>query len=119
MESLKSKRHVELSSQQLADWITKQPDCWWYVDGDPWLTSRYLFPCPSEEMATALEAARRNVLILDERDATDTEQVAVPDELDRLANRDNRLQERTWLCSWEGDDAQWLLAEDKERGFEE
>jgi hypothetical protein len=37
-------------------------------------------------------------------------------QLDTLADTDNKLQARTFLLCWDGNDIQWLLAEDPMQG---
>lgn len=117
MKPLRDEPHLTIPSGDLASWIAAQSDTWWYVDGDPMLNSQLSFPCPSESLSKALELADRDLLLFDCRD---NKSESVPlEQLDKLANRENRRSERTWLCSWDGDGTQWLLSEDLEASTEQ
>jgi hypothetical protein len=113
--TVKSYPHYSISPEELAMWLETQPDCWWFVDGDPVLTGQVDFPCPSDELAEALRGIGKGLLMIDRTpdSQADGERIA-PDELDTLADRDNQLRERTFLCCWEDADVDWLLIEDTE-----
>jgi hypothetical protein len=117
--SIRQAPHFKLSSQVLADWLDRQNAVsWWSVDGDPFLTERLHFPCPSDELATELRRIDRPLLVL----ATGSQQVAnqrelEEGELDQLAKVDN-LRDRAFQLCWEDADPEidWVLSEDVEVG---
>src|SRR5438128_650141 len=63
--SVREKPHYTISSAALAQWIDNQPDKWWMVDGDPYLTGRVDFPCPSDELVEALRKRPKKLLLQD------------------------------------------------------
>lgn len=114
-EDLREYPHYSITAAELAAWLDSQPDCWWLVDGDPVLTGRMDFPCPSDELSDAIRKIGKPVLVLDEqRDSQAKGERIGPERFAALANRDNRLNERTFLCAWEGSELSWVLSEDTE-----
>src|SRR5947207_9170352 len=62
--SLREEPHYMIASSELADWLERQgADCWWNVDGDPLLTGRLTFPCPTDELAAELRRIDRPLLL--------------------------------------------------------
>jgi len=105
--------YFTIEADELARWLDLQPEDWWTVDGDPLLTSRVDFPCPSEELSAELRRVHRSLRIFDPRQHSESHSERIPrTELDDLADTDNNLKARTFLLCWDGEDIQWLLAED-------
>ena len=113
--TVKSHPHFSISPEEFTTWLENQPNCWWFVDGDPVLTGQVDFPCPSDELADAIRRVGMSLLIIDKTPGSKArgERIA-PDKLDNISDRDNRLRERTFLCCWEDADVDWLLIEDTE-----
>lgn len=113
--TVKSQPHFSLPAEEFAEWLESQPNGWWFVDGDPELTVQVDFPCPSDELSTAVRRIGKTLLIRDTTPGSTASGEPIPvDQLDGIANRDNRLKERTFLCCWQDSDVDWLLIEDKE-----
>jgi hypothetical protein len=111
--TVKSHPHFTISAEEFAGWLEAQPNSWWFVDGDPVLTGEIDFPCPSDELAEAMRSVGKKILILDKTPGSHAQGTRViPEKLNDLADRDNRLGERTFLCCWEDSDVDWLLCED-------
>lgn len=111
--------YYTISAEELASWLDGQPDSWWIVDGDPVLTSHVDFPCPSEELSAELRRVSKPLRMYDPREKSKAQGEAVRvDQLDDMADTDNNSQARTYLLCWDGDDIQWLLAEDPDAARE-
>ena len=112
--SVKENPHYTLSPATLAGWIENQPEKWWSVDGDPWLSSILNFPCPSDELAPAIRKAGKALLLYDKNPASRAhgEDIA-GDKLDALADLENRRRQKTFLLTWIDSDIDWLLIEDE------
>jgi hypothetical protein len=125
--SLRDESYYKIESSDLAEWLERQgTDRWWNVDGDPLLTDRVSFPCPSDELAAELRRINRLLLVQDRRKSPlgHGEKIASSD-LDELVTRlgDNiqtNHEEPAWasdrllfLC-WEACGDEWLLVEDEE-----
>lgn len=107
--------YFTIEAEELAKWLDTQPDAWWTVDGDPLLTSRVDFPCPSEELAAELRRVGKSLRVFDPRqDSKARGESIARTNLDDLADTDNNLKAKTFLFCWYGEDIQWLLAEDPE-----
>ena len=105
--------YYTIDAAVLAKWLLGQPDFWWNVDGDPLLTSLVDFPCPSGEIASALEKVSGTLRVFDARDdAKANGEPIAADQLKDLANTENNSHARTFLLRWDDGDVQWLLAED-------
>ncbi len=112
--SVKDKPHYTLPAATLAGWIESQPDRWWFVDGDPRLTSTVDFPCPSDELAPAIRKIGKNLLLHDKNAASKANgEVIAGERLDEIADVANRLRQKTLLLSWADSDVDWLLMEDE------
>ena len=103
-----------ISSEELARWLDNQPETWWLVDGDPLLTSKIGFPCPSDELADELRQIGKNIIIYTDKaigvkDGGQIDSRVLP----RLADTENRYHERNFLARWQSSDIEWLLSEDK------
>jgi hypothetical protein len=111
--------HFRIAADELAKWLAQQPkETWWTVDGDPLLTQRIDFPCPSEDLAETIRGLKKRLLVLDSRlePSARGETVSAMD-LDRLAFTDEH-DDRVFQLSWQDSepDADWFLVEDKETG---
>ena len=115
MQTIKERPHVSISSDELADWLTSQAQCWWFIDGDPVLIHMLYTPAPGDELADALRKIKKRILIFDRTEGSTARGESITsDRLEQLADRDNNRHERVFLCCWEDSDHQWLLAEDTE-----
>lgn len=93
----------------LADWVSGQGSAWWSVDGERAMTGACNFPCPSDEMATALgRFGEKPVEIL--RAAGDP---AVAGDLGELADTANNHGNRCFLLRWGGEAELWMINEDR------
>ncbi len=112
--TVKEAPHYTLSAAALAGWIESQPDNWWFVDGDPLLTSILDFPCPSDELGPAIRKVGKDLLLRDKNPASNAHgETITGDRLDELADIGNWRREKTLLLSWAGSDIDWLLIEDE------
>ncbi|MFI5454323.1 MAG: hypothetical protein ACHRXM_02630 [Isosphaerales bacterium] len=108
------KHQFIISSRQVAQWLDSQPGTWWLADGDPLLTSRICFPCPSDELAEELRRIDQNIIVYTNKavgmeDGRQIDSHVLP----RLADTANRHHERNFLARWQSSDVEWLLSEDK------
>ena len=56
----------EVSAEELAKWVEiQEDDCYWSVDSDPLLSHSVSFPCPGDELATALRKIGKPLLVFD------------------------------------------------------
>ena len=105
--------YYTIKADELAKWLDDQPNSWWIVDGDPVLTSHVDFPCPSEELSDELRRLNKPLRMFDPRAGSKAQGEAVPiGQLNDMADTKNNSRARTYLLCWDGDDIQWLLAED-------
>ena len=115
MQSIKDRPHVSITTDELANWLASQPECWWFVDGDPVLIHMLYTPAAGDELADELRKLKKRIFIFDKTDgSTARGEPITKDRLEQLADRDNNRKERVFLCCWEDSDLQWLLAEDTE-----
>lgn len=125
--SLRSEPHYKITASELAAWLEAQgADRWWNVDGDPVLTGRLSFPCPTDELAAEFRRINRALLVQDRRKPpTGRGEQIVARDLDGLATRlgDNVqtngakpawANDRLFFLCWEDRGDEWLLAEDEE-----
>jgi hypothetical protein len=112
--SVKQNPHYTVPAEALAKWIEERSERWWFVDGDPLLTSTVDFPCPGDELAPAIRKIGKNLLLQD-KDGSPTAkgQVVQDNRLDELSDTRNRQQQKTLLLSWSDSDIDWLLSEDE------
>jgi hypothetical protein len=115
MAELTEHAYFLIGSDELADWLEAQPNTWWFVDGDPALTAELDFPCPNDELAAVMRERHQPLLVLDRARGSRAhgEPISSPD-VERLADRENRYGNRTFVMQWQGSDIPWLLAEDRE-----
>ena len=112
--SVKQKPHYTVPSTILADWIESQPERWWFVDGDPRLTSTVDFPCPSDELAPAVRRIGRDLLLLDKSPVSTAHgEVIGAGRLNELADTSNWRHRKSFLLCWADSDVDWLLVEDE------
>jgi hypothetical protein len=112
--AVKEKPYYKLPAATLADWLERQPDKWWSVDGDPRLTSLVDFPCPSDELAPMIRRVGADLLVQDKDPASSAQgQVIAMDDLDKLADTNKRSQRKIFRLSWQDSDVDWLLLEDE------
>ena len=112
--SVKEKPHYTLPAATLAQWIESQRDKWWFVDGDPLLTSIVDFPCPGDELAPAIRRIGKNLLLRDTRsDSRAKGEIVEANKLDEISDRNNKRRKRMFLLSWVDSDVDWLLIEDE------
>lgn len=91
-----------------------QPDKWWSVDGDPLLTSLVDFPCPSDELASALIRIGGILLLQDKNPASQAHGEAIAsDKLGDMADTSSRKRRKIFRLSWVNSDVDWLLLEDE------
>jgi hypothetical protein len=106
--------HYTLPAATLADWIDKQPDKWWCVDGDPLLTSIVDFPCPSDELTLAIRRVGKDLLLKDRDPSSEAHGEAISaDKLDELADASTEKRRRILQLSWKDSGVDWLLMEDE------
>lgn len=111
--SVKEKPHFTLPAATLAGWIESQPEKWWSVDGDPWLSSILSFPCPSDEIVPALSKIGKDLLLYDKTPASKAHgETIAGDKLDGLSDTNNKRHHRTFLLTWADSEIDWLLKED-------
>jgi hypothetical protein len=112
--SVKEMPYYTVPAATLAEWIENQPDKWWSVDGDPWLTSRVDFPCPSDELGPMLRERGMHLIVRD-RNATSTAhgELIKGAKLDELCDTRNRHHRKTLRLSWADAELDWLLMEDE------
>ncbi|MGL4551888.1 MAG: hypothetical protein ACRC33_11980 [Gemmataceae bacterium] len=112
--SVKSKPHDPVPAAVLARWVESQPGAWWSVDGDPGLMSVLDFPCPGDELASALRRAGKDLLIPDMKPGSGASGEPVgPDRPTSLADTSGRKRRMALLTSWADADEGWLLLEDE------
>ena len=112
MSKLLKLPYYRIKAEELADWLDGQPAAWWIVDGDPVLTSRVDFPCPSEELSAESPRVAKPLRLFDPRtDSTAHGEAVRVEQLEDIADTDNNSRAKTYLLCWDGDDDQWLLAE--------
>jgi hypothetical protein len=114
MVNVKDKPHYRIPAAALAQWFEGQPDRWWFVDGDPLLTSILDFPCPSDELAPAIRKVGKLLLLQDKNPCSTAHGEEITgDRLDSLSDTNNRHRQKTWRLSWESSGIDWLLIEDQ------
>jgi hypothetical protein len=125
MGIIQTGRHFEIPSSELARWLDEQgADRWWNVDGDPLLTGRLTFPCPTDELASELRKINRPLLA----QAPSGEPEATGQSIDasqigplvtRFAGNlltsgppSKRVNDQVLYLCWKGSPHEWLLVED-------
>ncbi len=126
---VRSGPHYEVPSSELAAWLEQQgPDRWWNVDGDPLLTGRLTFPCPTGRLAEVLRQINRPLIVQAKKEDADARgQPVGREKLDAVAGpfaeslhliREGEMPawsgDRVLYVCWKGSPYEWLLAEDGE-----
>ena len=125
--SIQDEPHYEIPAEELAIWLERQGDSWWFVDGDPILAVRVSMPCPGEEIAVILRRLKRPLLVLDTSIHPQGKGEVIDNtQLDRLmvrwgdgmtwppGQRPLSADNRFLYFSWKGSDDEWMLREDLE-----
>jgi len=106
--------YVEIAADKLAEWLCKDPDLYWTVDGDPQLSGMLSFPCPGDELADALRRIGKPLLVFDREDRFQGRGTPVSSsDLDSLVE-EKELDARVLQLRWEDSDIEWILIEDEE-----
>ena len=126
MASIWEGPHYEIPSTELAIWLEQAgPASWWNVDGDPLLTGRVSFPCPTDELAPELRKIARPLLVQAHDDDPDANgQVIGADQISRVVDTFGSNLQTSGLPSdwannqvfyfcWKGSPHEWMLAEDR------
>ena len=110
---IRSQSHRRVQAADMAEWIERQTDKWWLVDGDPTLTQQIDFPCPGDELAGAIRKIGKDLLVRDPKGLEKGSTVSA-DQIGELADVVNVDGVRTFLCAWADASAnnEWLLSED-------
>ncbi len=107
--------HYIIKPSDFAKWLDREPDTWWMVDGDPRLTGKLDFPCPSGELSEELRRCQRDLVIYPIKPISAPAQsagLAIKwQHLDEVLERDNPQKRRTVLLSWSDREEEWLLVE--------
>jgi hypothetical protein len=114
--SVLQRPHYVLKPSELADWLDREPDTWWIIDGDRRLTGERIdLPCPGEELAELLRRYKKDLFFYPIEPVLAGSQPAGEtidgQRFGELADRDNPQQRRTFLLSWSDRDEEWLLEE--------
>jgi hypothetical protein len=113
--SVLERPYYVLKPTELADWLDREPDTWWIVDGDPRLTgARIDLPCPGEELAELLRHYKKDLFVYPVGPALEelkpSGEAIGPERLGELWYREIP-DRRTFLLSWSDRQDQWLLEE--------
>jgi hypothetical protein len=112
--AVREKAYYVVRADDLADWIERQPEMWWTVDGDPDLKGVVDFPCPSNELAPEIRRVGKNLLMQDKFPSAGEDEVVEGRKLDELTIDYGRHHVRAFYLAWEDSDIPWLLMEDKD-----
>jgi hypothetical protein len=112
--SIRDKPHFTLPAATLADWIESQPEKWWSVDGDPTLSSILDFPCPGDEIAPAIRADGKNLLVQAKDGHSPAHgEVIAREAIDALSEYSKKRRHKILRLTWADSDVDWLLLEDE------
>lgn len=129
LTGIRSGPHYELPAEQLAAWLEDRGNAsWWSVDGDPLLTGRLYFPCPTDELAAELRRIGQPLLVQARKEDTGAEGQRIDrGMLDKIAGKiaDNLhlirgeqlpawSHDRLLYLCWKDSTNDWLLCEDSE-----
>ncbi len=110
--TIKDRPHYTVSAKTLAEWIERQPEKWWSVDGDMYLMSVVSFPCPGDEIVPAILKRGTNLLLRAKRpDSRANGEEIATERLDGEAFS-TKHHEKLLLLSWADADDEWLLLDD-------
>lgn len=110
--AVREKAYSIVRADDLADWIERQPDMWWSVDGDPQLKGIVDFPCPSDELAPEIRRMGKNLVLLDKESPTGEDEMVDSRKLDHMTF--DFGNDKALYLSWEDSDSDWVLREDKD-----
>jgi hypothetical protein len=106
--------YMRIAAGALAEWLSKEPDLYWTVDGDPQLSGMLSFPCPGDELADALRRIGKPLLVFDREDRFRGRRKPVSSsDLDALVEEEE-LDARVLQLRWKDSDIEWILIEDEE-----
>ena len=113
--SVLERPHYVIKPAELADWLDREPDTWWIVDGDRRLTGRDRLPCPGPELAELLRRYKKDLFFYPfEPSSAGPEpngQAIQGQRFGELVDRGNPRKTREFLLSWSDRDEEWLLVE--------
>ena len=110
--TIKDRPHYTVSAKTLADWIERQPEKWWSVDGDNYLMSVVDFPCPGDEIVPAILKRGTN-LLLRAKNPVASQGESIPSERLDAQTHETRRHHRFLVLTWADSDEEWLLLEDE------
>lgn len=125
MGSIQAGPHYEVQSTELAKWLEEQAShSWWNVDGDPLLTGRVPFPCPTDELAAELRKIDRPLLIQAPQSELEANGQSIDsgkigalvsylkDNLHTTVTLPEWADDRFFYLSWKSLPNEWMLTED-------
>lgn len=106
--------YVPVAVRVLADWLDREPDLYWTVDGDRKLATKIGSPCPGDELAGVLRTIDQALWVFDRRQPSSAKQKSVDvSQLDELVETEE-LHTRVLQFHWEDSPDEWILIEDEE-----
>ena len=102
-----------VAATELAEWLERDPDCYWTVDGDRKLGGKVSFPCPGDELAAALRKIDQPLEVLDIEGSHAPGKHVPASELDGFVEKEE-LDTRVLQFRWKGSEIEWILVEDEE-----
>ncbi len=96
--------YMWIDYREIADWLRRDPDRYWTVDGDPVLGSMLNFPATGGELADAVESLAVDLLVF--------EHVPHSSDLDDCVETEE-LGTRVLKLRW-ANGSEWILIEDPE-----
>lgn len=105
--------HHTISTEAFAEWLDRQSESWWIVDGDLRLTREVDFPCPSDELAEALRDHHVPLVVKSSGwIGPDARNQRIPETvLEDLPRPEGRQAARAFQLSWEDGGDEWMLCE--------
>jgi hypothetical protein len=102
----------EVDASVIADWLDRDAEKWWLVDGDRVLMAEMDFPCPSYELSEALRSTDQKFQVFAAEDAKlSADFKPSADNFVQLADRTSRHETLTFFLSRDPKLPPWLLAE--------
>jgi hypothetical protein len=112
--SVLERPYYVLKPTELADWLDREPETWWIVDGDSRLMGKLDLPCPGDELAEALRSYHKDLFVFPVGPALEELKPAGEaigqERLGELWYREIP-DRRAFLLSWSDRQDQWLLEE--------